>query len=148
LLTKKYGRVKTVQYAQDPPKTTKKLLRSIRAMGDDYILVKDINDAPCITERKKKVVHKYQTDPHKVMVVVKEIECWYMCGLNDKCCKKLGVATRIGNTNLMRKEHFDKIKPKNMSRIEFMQQILETYDIEAARQRNKSLCYFLEKWLE
>ena len=147
LLVKKYGRVKTVQYARDSPKTTKRFLRSIRAMGDEYILVKDINDAPCITVSKKKAVNKYQADSGNIIVIVKEIESWYMCGLDDKCCKKLGIEGKIGDANLARKEHFDKMVPRGISRIEFMQQILEKYNIEIGEQKNKSLHYFARKWL-
>lgn len=148
LLVKKYGKVEIIQYARDPPKTTKKFLRSFRAMGDEYILVKDINDAPCITVSKRKAANKYQSDSDNIIVVVKEIESWYMCGLDDKCCKKLRIEREIGNTNLFRKEHFEKMVPAGISRIEFMQQILERYDVEIGKQKNKSLHYFVKKWLE
>lgn len=147
LLMNKYTNIQVILYAQDPPKVTKKFIRSIRSAGDEYIFAKDLDEAPCITASKTKAINKFQVDDDNIIIIVKEIECWYLCGLNDICCKKVGIDQRLGNTDNMTKEDFERLIPEGMSCIEFMQQILERYDIEVGRQKNRSFRYFLENWI-
>lgn len=42
---------------------------------------------------------------------------------------------------------FNQLIPKNMPRIEFMVEILENYDVEIAKGRNRSFGYFMNKWI-
>jgi hypothetical protein len=55
---------------------------------------------------------------------------------------------RFANTDNMTKEDFDKLIPDGMTRIEFMRQILEKYDVATGRQKNRSFRYFLKKWVD
>ena len=148
LLNRKYSDIQVIPYAEEPPKKTKKFIRTVQSTGDDYIFVKDINDAPCVTARKTKVVRRYQVNQDNLIIVVKEIECWYLCGLDNQCCRRLGINRPLGNTNNITKEDFDAIVPNGVSHIEFMQQILEKYDIETGKRKNRSFRYFLRKWAE
>jgi hypothetical protein len=148
LLGRKYSEMQVIQYAEDPPKLTRKFIRSVQSARDEYVFVRDLDDAPCITQRKKKVVSRYKVDSNNIIVVVKEIECWYLCGLDDECCKKLEIERHIGPTDNMTREDFDALVPEGVSRVEFMQQILEKHKIEIGRQKNRSFRYFLEKWVE
>lgn len=147
LLLRKYSDIQVIQYAEDPPKKTNKFLRSVRSSGDEYIFVKDINNAPCITASKAKVTSKYRVDQNNIIIVVKEIECWYLCGLDNQCCEKLRIR-RFSSTDNMTKEVFKILVPNGITRIEFMQQILERYNIETGKQKNQSFRYFLRKWVE
>ena len=148
LLIRKYSDIRFIQYAEDQPKETNKFLKSISSSGDEVIFVKDIHDAPCVTASKMKVTSKYKVNKNDIAIVVKEIECWYLCGLDSHCCRKLGIDRRLGNTDDMTKEDFDSLGPSEVSHIEFMQQILEKYDIDTGRHRNQSLRYFLRKWVD
>jgi hypothetical protein len=140
--------MQVIQYAQDPPKKTNKFLKSVKSSGDEFVLVKDINDAPCIRASKSKVTSKYDLAQSNVIIVVKEIECWYLCGLDSQCCTKLRMQKRLANIDNMTKEDFDRLIPNDMTRIEFMRQILEKYDVATGRQKNKSFRYFLKKWVD
>ena len=148
LLAAEYPEIRVIPYAQDPPKETNKFLRTISSSEDEYIFVKDINDAPCITASKAKTAGKYKVNQDNVVIVVKEIECWYLCGLDNDSCRRLRMERHTGNTDNMTKEDFDNFIPEDISRIEFMQQILERFDIEIGKQRNRSFHYFLRKWVE
>ena len=79
--------------------------------------------------------------------MVKEIESWYLAGLDEKALKKLGIHKRIRTTDNVTKEEFNQLIPKNMPRIEFMRKILESYNVEIAKERNRSFGYFLNKWI-
>jgi len=148
LLSGKYSKILAMTYAEEPPKITKKYIKAIISMGDAYIFFHDINDSPCVTACKEKVRTKYQVEENSIMIIVKEIECWYLCGLDSDCCKKLKIDRNIGNTNSMTKEDFDDLIPEGISRIEFMQQILEKHKCELGRQKNESFRYFLRKWID
>ncbi|MFQ6120514.1 MAG: hypothetical protein ACE5KE_11615, partial [Methanosarcinales archaeon] len=123
-------------------------VKSINSMKADYIYVRDLNDAPCITAKKEKITNKFNRiiAEDKIIVVVKEIESWYLAGLDENTSKKLGIRKKIRTTNSITKEEFNQLIPKNMPRIEFMRKILKNYDVEIAKVRNRSLGYFLNKW--
>ena len=116
-------------------------------MNADYIFARDFNDAPCITAKKEKITSKFnQITEDKIIVVVKEIESWYLAGLDDKSLKKIGIRKRIRTTDNITKEKFNQLIPKNMLRTDFMQEILKYFDVEIAKERNGSFGYFLNKW--
>jgi len=66
--------------------------------------------------------------------------------LDENVSKKLGIRKKIGITDKITKEKFNQLIPKNMPRIDFMQEILKNYDREIAKERNRSFGYFLNKW--
>lgn len=81
-----------------------------------------------------------------IIVVVKEIEGWYLAGLSAKISRKLGIP-HVKDTNDMTKEDFNRLMPKKIgSRIAFMEKILKVYDIEIAKRKNESLRCFLDKY--
>lgn len=124
-----------------------KFLKSINAMGADYIFVADINHVPCITLKKDKIQNKIQDiDRNKIVVVIKEIEGWYIAGIDDENSPKLGFKNMI-HTNDLTKEDFDRIAPKKFrSRIDFMQEILNVFQVDIAKRKNDSFKYFTEKF--
>jgi len=135
----KYSRLKDARIVN--------FVKSINAMKADYIFARDFNDAPCVTAKKEKITGKFnQVTEDKVIVVVKEIESWYLAGLDENASKKLGIRKKIGITDNITKEHFNQLIPKNMPRTDFMQEILKNYDVEIAKGKNSSFGYFLNKW--
>ena len=141
-------RVEFWKYSQVKDARIVNFVNSINSMNADYIFARDFNDAPCITAKKEKITGKFnQIAEDKVIVVVKEIESWYLAGLDENVSKKLGIRKRIGITDKITKEKFNQLIPKNMPRTDFMQEILESYDIEIAKGRNRSFGYFLNKWI-
>ncbi|HIJ69802.1 MAG TPA: hypothetical protein HPP87_00390 [Planctomycetes bacterium] len=144
----KYDSVTIWKYAQQLHKKTCCFLKSINSMQtSDYLFLKDINQSPCTTEKKEKVKDEYGDIIHltKVVIVIKEIESWYLAGLDDDACKELRIKT-FSNTDNITKENFNKIIPtKYDSRIDFMQEILKRFSIETAKEKNTSLNYFLSK---
>ena len=113
-------------------------------MKADYIYVTDINEAPCITFKKEDIMQKIGIGKDKIVVVVREIEGWYLAGLHAEDSKRLGIE-EINDTNDITKEDFNKLIPKKIkSRLVFMKKILRTYDTEIAKEKNKSFKYFLD----
>ena len=144
-----YDYVRIIAYAQTKTEKIKNFVTSIKAMGADYIIVADINDAPCVTERKEKTKRRFGTDiiDEKIVLTIREIESWYLAGLTDYRCEKLRLRN-IPNTDNMTKEKFNSLIPKNFSsRIDFMVEILTYFSMPTARKKNKSFSYFHKKYL-
>jgi len=51
---KKYDSVEIVRYAHLKREKIDNFLKSIKAMSANYIYVADINNAPCVTDKKRK----------------------------------------------------------------------------------------------
>ena len=118
-------------------------------MKADYICVGDIDDVPCVTSKKEKLTDDFgkKITADRIAIVIKEIESWYLAGLDEKTSKKLGIRKKIETTDNIIKEHFNQLIPKKMPRSVFMQKILENYDVDVAEGKNGSFGYFLNKWL-
>jgi len=135
------------KYSQKPKKLIRNFLASLRQMGVSYLFLSDINFSPCVSDRRSKLQERYEErlNVNNVVVVEKEIEAWYLAGLDDNSCKELGIR-RLAKTDTVTKEQFDRMIPgKFDSRIDFMIEVLKKFSVETARKKNKSFAYFLEK---
>ncbi len=150
LLKEKYPKIQIWKYAQEKSQRILRLLKSIQSMQADYVFVKDIDDYPCITTCKEQLVCRSNgaMKENKIIIIVKEIESWYLAGCDENCCRKLGIRENLHSTDNINKERFNHMIPKRMSRIEFMLKILESFNIEIAQQRNRTLEYFLDEWVK
>jgi serine kinase of HPr protein (carbohydrate metabolism regulator) len=146
-LQKRYSAIKIWKYSQQKQEKIVNLVKSINSMKADYIYARDLNDAPCVTAKKESITGKFnQIAESKIIVVVKEIESWYLAGLDENTSKKVSIRKKIRTEDSITKEEFNLIIPKNMPRIELMRKILENYDVEIAKERSSSFGYFLNKW--
>ena len=85
-------------------------------------------------------------DKNNLIIVVKEIEGWYLAGLDDESCEELGLRP-FRSTDDITKEHFNNLIPNKFdSRIDFMIEILKRFSFETAKQKNKSFSYFMLKF--
>jgi len=108
----KYDSVKLWKYAQEKNEKILQFLNSINAMKADYIFV------------------------------VREIEGWYLAGMDDVSSGKIGIKS-FHNTEHINKSAFNDLKPKKFnSRIDFMSEILKLFCIDTAKMKNRSFSYF------
>jgi hypothetical protein len=120
----------------------------------DYIFLTDL-DSPifrCVSAKKIKVIENFpDISINNIVIVVNEIEGWYLAGISDKTRKKLGIKSdkfHLIDPNTVLKEIFEiQIKPKKFSKLEFMLEILRIFDTEVAKTRNQSFDYFFNKYL-
>jgi len=147
VLETKYDLAQAWEYAQEPPKKTTDFIKSIKQMKSDYFLLGDINDSPCVSSKRESIKKKYQQaiDPLSVVIVVKEIESWYLAGVDDASCKEFGIPN-LPHTDDITKEQFEKLMPQRfVSVVDFLSEILKKFSVETAKQKNKSFQYFMEK---
>lgn len=116
-------------------------------MNADYIFVADINDALSETAKRQKIQGEFsEVEGDRIIVVIKEIESWYLAGLDDANSRKLGIHFS-GCTDNVTKEQFNSLIPKKFdSRIDFMSEVLKRFSLEMAKQKNKSFKGFLERY--
>jgi len=142
-----YDFVRPWQYAQKRAEKVKNFLRSIKSIGSDYFFWGDINSLPCVTAKKTRIKRRYgaRVDIDNVIIVVQEIESWYLAGLDNKSCKELGLRI-FRSTDNITKEQFNSLMPKKFdSRIDFMVEMLKRFRTEKAKQKNRSFSYFMAK---
>lgn len=115
-----YSYVKFWQYAGETGKRIASLLNSVRAMNGEYLFVSDLDNCLCVTQKKGIVLKKYPTvENSRSFVVVKEIESWYLAGLEGKDLGKFGLPS-LASTAGVDKQQFDSlIPPKFTSRIDY-----------------------------
>jgi hypothetical protein len=147
----KYEYIYIYRYAESKNEKTEKFIESIESRNKsakdvDYIFVSDIDQAPCVTRKKQELLNKFpKLNKDKIVIVIKEIESWYLAGLDTKACKKLKIKP-FNYTNDIDKEEFNKYIPKKFRSIDFMINILDYFSIETAKQKNNSFKYFANKY--
>ena len=135
------------KYSQKTKQEVNNFLRSINAMRAEYLFVSDLNESPCVTAKKERIASEFEKlSEDRILIVCKEIESWYLAGLNDEGCRQIGIQKRFGNTDRISKEQFNGMMPKKFaSRIDFMQEIMKVFDRETALAKNASFGYFTRK---
>ena len=148
-LEKLYDFVEMVRYAQEQDEKIRKYLISIASMKADYIYMKDINNSPCVADKKGEIKRKLKNiSDGNMVIVIKEIESWYLAGLDSEACKELDVPD-YSTTKNIDKEQFKGLKPKRfVSNMDFMVEILKYFSIETAKKKNKSFGYFWQKYCQ
>ena len=146
-LKSKYDDVQTWQFAGEKREKTKNYLRAVKAMRADCIFLRDINTSPCVSAKKKAIQKTYPKviEPSNIFIVVLEIESWYVAGLDNRNSKQLGIRLSA-RTDHIDKEQFNRLIPKKFdSRIDFMVEILNRFNSETAKRKNKSFAYFMSR---
>jgi hypothetical protein len=148
-LERQYDSVTLWQYAGQKSEKVRAFLHSVNAMKADYVFLGDINSHPCIAAKKQALGNRLaELDRDKTVVVVMEIESWYMAGVEDKACERLGIRP-MRDTDTLTKEGFNTLRPKRFeSRVDFMAELLKLFSIEVAKGRNRSFRYFVERHVD
>jgi hypothetical protein len=143
-LSSRYDLVQTWKFAQKKVGKVDAFLRSIKAIGAEYLLLGDINAYPCFPKKKEALLKAFiELESTKTVIVVREIEGWYLAGLSD--ANPLGVRAPANTTGLT-KEQFNATMPKGFdSRIAYMIEVLKHFDTHAAATRNPSFLYFAQR---
>jgi len=139
--------VQLIKYSEKTKKYINSLISIIKIQKHPYIFTADINNSPCITSKKLNIHSRYQSvDCKYILIVIKEIESWYLAGINESSCKHWKLSP-IKSTDDVTKEKFNKLIPKIFnSRVDFMIEILKCFSFEIAKKKNKSFSYFYNKY--
>jgi hypothetical protein len=151
VFTARYDDVRFWQYSQERNDRIAGFLKSIGGMGADYLYLADADYCPCPSEKKNQLLEQFprQLSTERIVVVVREIEGWYLAGLEDQRAEALKISARQ-STNQLTKEQFNQLIPARFggSRVDFLIELLKDYSLSLARQRNQSLDYLIKRFGE
>jgi hypothetical protein len=148
LLAPTYHSVEIIPYASIKRDKVTKFLKSVTLMNNDYIFVADIDQERSVRDKKQILYYRFgDIDGKSIVVVIREIESWYLAGISLDAAQELGVADQA-ETNCMTKEDFNALIPPQFdSRIDFMFEILKSFSIETAVKKNDSFRFFVTRYL-
>ena len=147
-----YRSTKIITYRQLKKKVVNKIIETIRSGdGSDYIFVADMDDGQEISSKKDQIKRKYKSvNLDKIIIVIKEIESWYLAGITRDSFKKLKLKEKYSDiiqTNHITKELFFKFKPNSFtSDLEYKIELLKYFSVPSAKQKNKSFNIFIENY--
>ena len=102
-----YDKVQIWQHAQRSNEDKKKFIKAIETLEQDYIYVEDNDEVPEPSRKKNMILSIFdRLQENRIVIVVKEIESWYLAGLDRKSCDRLGVEY-VENTEDISKEDFN-----------------------------------------
>ncbi len=148
LLAPSYHSVEIIPYACIKREKVNKFLRSVVLMNNDYIFVADIDQERSVRDKKQILYYRFSDiDGRHIVVVIREIESWYLAGISADTAQELGVRN-LPSTDQITKEDFNTlIPPRFDSRIDFMFEILKSFSIETAIRKNASFSFFVNHYL-
>ncbi|MEN6609468.1 MAG: hypothetical protein ABFC24_01375 [Methanoregulaceae archaeon] len=147
LLVPRYRSVELIAYASMKREKVSRFIKSLNALGHEYIFVGDIDFEPSVESKKYLLTGRYQelAGDH-IVVVIREIESWYLAGLDRSAEARLGVR-HLELTNTVTKEDFVKMIPRRfVSKVDFMFEILKFFSLESAEEKNRSFRFFVRKY--
>lgn len=148
IFEEKYNWVQIIPYSQMPKEKVDDYINSIKSIPSDYIFVADKNLELCLPRKKQKLQEDYKKiDEDRILLVIIEIEGWYLAGLDDTSSRELKIPP-FSTTEDITKEKFNALIPqKFLPRRNFMRLILDDYfQLEIAKNKNSSFNYILEKY--
>jgi hypothetical protein len=118
-------------------------------MKADYIFVHDMDQLPCTTAARERLLKIFpQVDADRIQVVKAEIESWYCAGLPEGHPWRFLAPRPHFDTSTITKEAFEAaILRKGAPRVATMLEILESFDREEAVRRNESFRRFVRKFI-
>src|SRR5260370_22967127 len=142
----RYLHIQKIECSSRPSRVILGLLRTAKGSGWESLYFRDINAAPCVTEKKQTEIKRLpELEPERIVIVQAEIESWYYAGLDSKDCRQLRIPDRP-TTDDLTKEDFDKLIRKQFkSRIAAMATMLERFKTDIASDRNMSFRYLLKR---
>lgn len=141
--------VEIQKWSQKEIAFTKEFIRCIANFNSytwGYIFTSDMDHFEDQEEKIEYLINRFDIGHDKAVIVIKEIEGWYLAGLTESGAKEVGISVskfKAINPNTVEKEHFCSLIPKNfLAERSFYSEILKHFDHNTALTRNKSYQVF------
>ena len=143
----KYDWIRVLPYAQEKPEKVCAFVQSIERMGAEYIFLRDLNSAPCVSERKRSTCRDWEgVDGERIVVIAPEVESWYGAGLAPSAWQELGVR-RPPSLSRLTKEKFETLRPPRFgSGLDFKIEMLKRFSVQTAKANSASFAYLVRKF--
>lgn len=145
-----YFDIITYKFPRMPKHITGSYIETVRNMGDDILCLTDITGFRSKKDKREQVQrdHIGNIGDDRVIIVIKEIESWYLAGVSQPCCGRMRI-DYYDRTDTINKEKFHEIitRSKFIPRSVCCLEMLRNYDVELAKRRNRSFNCFHENHL-
>lgn len=146
----KYQDVDTFAYANRKKEIIENYIRSLKEKDEDILCLTDSTHAPCISGRIELLIRNEigPFDPKAIIVIVKEIEAWYLAGVDTQCCRRIRIPYEPRTDHIIKEEfHHIIAKSKYRTRPACRSEMLRNFNIPLASERNKSFYRFYSRYL-
>ncbi len=125
-----------------------RFIKGINEMQHSYLIVTDIDFEKNVNGKKSVILSRFsEADYQHIMVIIQEIESWYLAGIDENGGKALGISIPA-HTDSVTKEHFIGLIPRFYpSKIAFMIEVLKHFSLSVAVEKNRSFRFFVEHYL-
>ena len=145
-LSREYDKVVVRGYANQRPKQVVRTLKSLRASGYTVRFVADLEDAPCVTTRRRKLTRKYSgVKGPEIFIVTSRIESWYLAGLSKTDFKSLRIVPPSNFDRISKTEFEALYSGRYGARVDFLVEVLKQFSPSRARKNSASFDYFITK---
>jgi hypothetical protein len=143
-----YESVELITFACTKSVKVDRFIRGINAMQHSYIIVTDIDFEKSVPAKKNIILSRFsEADYQHIMVIIQEIESWYLAGIDGPGAKALGIHAPA-RTDFVTKELFIGWIPRYYpSKIAFMIEVLKHFSLSVAVEKNKSFRFFIEHYV-
>lgn len=147
LFESRYRSVHIVKFACMKRASVCRLVTGIRRMKDDFLVFADIDNEPGVKAKKHLLMERFCVlDSREIIIIIREIESWYLAGLDDAAERDLSLPHH-SSTDDLSKEYFNSRIPRHfVSRIAFMLDILSRFSVPVACRKNRSFHYFATRY--
>jgi hypothetical protein len=143
-----YDYVSVHRYAHVPTPKVNAMLRGFRRNGWDYLFVCDLNDSPCVSQKKATVIQRYPSlAPEEILVVKKEIESWYVGGLDEAAAAELSIEAWPATEGVSKEMLKARLGRRGLPMKVFLRRALAKFSSSLCAERNSSFRYFRSKHL-
>jgi hypothetical protein len=146
----RYRKSHVITWSNEAREDLVSLLNGIIANEGHYIFLLDKNSLfQCLEEVRQYAARRCPSvERDRILVVIREIESWYIAGIDDPFANRYKLAIP-GRTETLARPKFKQISKelKFASDVDFMVEILKTFSVERAAERNTSFRRLLEKYL-
>lgn len=145
ILEPKFGLVKTWEYAKKKDEAINGFIKSIQSMQEECLFLVDADN-----KSQAQIISTYTSKfnnlcSSKVNVVLREIEAWYLSGINEKTTTLKLAKSIPKDTSSITKEMFDTYFMRTTG-MEAKVESLNTYDVTLACQRSPSFKQLYNKY--
>lgn len=127
--------------------TVEELITDHNEKDEKYLFFADNDSIQNVENKKDELIdqHYPSLKRENIIIIVKEIESWYLAGISTQMANELGideVSYSRKDPNISGKKGFEELKPGNMTLIEFYLEVTKKFDVEIGKKRNYSFEYF------
>lgn len=142
---RRYNTIHVVKYREIRLDRLERFFEGIRAMEAEYIFVHDLDKASCFPRAIIEVRREYKSlalNPERILIVIREIEGWYLAGASGEFCDKHDVPNLASTEDVTKRQFEDLIEGKFLSRVIAMVEMLRSFSLELATVKNGSIAHF------